>query len=55
MDKEPWEKMADLYQELDEWKDDMTERVDATMKRGEEIFGLDKNPGPLTERYKVQM
>ena len=55
VDKEPWEKMADLYQELDEWKDDMEEQVDATMKRGEEIFRLDKNPGPLTERYKVQM
>ena len=51
--KEPWEKMADLYSQLDEWREDVEERMDTTVKRGEEIFRLDRNPGPLTEAYKV--
>ena len=52
-DKEPWEKMADQYLELDEWRDEMKEMIDGSVRRGKEIFRLDKNPGPLTETYKV--
>ncbi len=53
IDKEPWEKMADQYLILDEWRDEMKERIERSIRRGEEIYRLDKNPGPLTETYKV--
>ena len=51
--KEPWEKMADLFTELDDWRDDMKEQLDVTVKRGDELFRLNRNPGPITETYRV--
>lgn len=51
--KDPWEKMADLYSELSELKEDIEDRQQGNARRGEEIFRLSRNPGPLTEAYKV--
>lgn len=51
--KDPWEKMADLYSELNEMMEDIEDRFEVNAKRGEEIYRLGTNPGPLTEAYKV--
>ena len=52
--KGPWEKMADVYCELDGWRDEMKGRIDTTVRRGEEIYRLGRNPGPITEAYRVR-
>ena len=52
-DKEPWENMAETYQELVDWRDEIIQEIESALERERELERLGKNIGPLTEKYKV--
>ena len=54
-DKEPWENMAETYQELVDWRDEIIQEIESASERERELERLGKNIGPLTEKYKVHI
>ena len=54
-DKEPWENMAETYQELADWRDEIIQEIESALERERELERLGKNIGPLTEKYKVHI
>lgn len=51
-DKKPWENMVDIYNDLDRWKDNITQEIKDVEERERELERSGKNNGILSERYK---